>query len=138
MFKQVCNLIPPHLVNKLAKEYGVDEQSRTFTPWSHVTALIYAQLTHAIGLNDVCDALRMNRGALAAIRGATPPSRNNLSHANKVRNAAMAEALYWEIMARDPKVFVIEERRTAWRRIWRHQGASDAVRAEACPANTDF
>ena len=98
MFKQVCNLIPPHLVNKLAIEYGVDEKSRTFTPWSHVTALVYAQLTHAIGLNDVCDALRMNRGALATIRGATPPSRNNLSHANKVRNAAMAEALYWAIM----------------------------------------
>lgn len=98
MFKQVCNLIPPHLVNNLAQKYGVDEKSRTFTPWSHVTALIYAQLTHAIGLNDVCDALRMNRGALATIRGATPPSRNNLSHANKVRDAQMAEALYWAIM----------------------------------------
>lgn len=98
MFKQVCNLIPPHLVNNLAQEYGVDEKSRTFTPWSHVTALVYAQLTHAIGLNDVCDALRMNRGALATIRGATPPSRNNLSHANKVRDAQMAEALYWAMM----------------------------------------
>lgn len=98
MFKQVCNLIPPHLVNKLAKEHGVDEKSRTFLPWSHITALVYAQLTHAIGLNDVCDALRMNRDALATIRGATPPSRNNLSHANKVRNAEMAEALYWAMM----------------------------------------
>jgi len=98
MFKQVCNFIPPHLVNKLANEYGVDEKCRTFTPWSHVTALIYAQLTHAIGLNDVCDALRMNRGALATIRGATPPSRNNLSHANKVRDAQMAAALYWKVM----------------------------------------
>ena len=98
MFKQVCNLIPPHLVNKLAREYGAEEKSRTFTPWSHVAALVYAQLTHAIGLNDVCDALRMNRGTLATIRGATPPSRNNLSHANKVRDARMAEALYWAMM----------------------------------------
>lgn len=98
MFKQVCNLIPPHLVNKLAGEYGVEEKSRTFTPWSHVTALVYARLTHAIGLNDVCDALRTNRGALSTIRGATPPSRNNSSHANKVRDAQMAEALYWAMM----------------------------------------
>lgn len=98
MFKQVCNIIPPHLVIKLAKKYGVEEKSRTFTPWSHVLALVYAHMTHAIGLNDVCDALRMNRGALATIRGATPPSRNNLSHANKVRNAEMAEALYWAMM----------------------------------------
>ena len=98
MLKQVCNLIPPHLVNRLAGEHGVDKRSRTFTPWSHVVSLLYAHLTHAIGLNDVCDGLRMNRGALATIRGATPPTRNNLSHSNKVRDAAMAEALYWAMM----------------------------------------
>ena len=98
MLKQVCNLIPPHLVNRLATEHGVDRKSRTFTPWSHVVALLYAHLTHAIGLNDVCDSLKMHKGALATIRGATPPTRNNLSHANKVRDAAMAEGLYWAVM----------------------------------------
>jgi Domain of unknown function (DUF4372) len=61
MFKQVCNIIPPHLMNRLAKEYGVDEKSRTFLPWSHVVALVYAHLTRATGFNDVCNALRMNR-----------------------------------------------------------------------------
>jgi hypothetical protein len=96
--KQVCNLIPGHMVERLAKEYGVDEQSRTFRPWSHVVAQTHAQLTHAIGLNDVCDSLQMNAGVLATIRGATPPSRNNLSHANKIRDSRMAEALYWGMM----------------------------------------
>lgn len=104
ILKQVCNLIPPHLVNRLAAEYGVDEQSRTFTPWSHVVAQQYAQLTHAIGLNDVCDALSMNAGVLATIRGATTPSRNNLSHANKIRDSRMAEALYWAMMEHLMKV----------------------------------
>ncbi len=98
ILKQVCKLIPPHLVNNLAKAHGVDKKSRTFTPWSHVVALLYAHLTHAIGLNDVCDSLRMNQGALATLRGATPPTRNNLSHANKVRDAAMAKELYWAMM----------------------------------------
>jgi len=98
ILKQVCNLIPAHLVQRLAAQYRVDERSRTFTPWSHVVAQQYAQLTHAIGLNDVCDALSMNAGALATIRGARPPSRNNLSHANKVRDSRMAEALYWAMM----------------------------------------
>jgi hypothetical protein len=46
-------------------------------------SLIYAQLTHAIGLNDICDGLRLHNGPLVTLRGATPPSRNNLSHANK-------------------------------------------------------
>jgi hypothetical protein len=96
--KQLCNLIPGGLVTRLAKEHGVDGQSRTFSPWSHVVAQTHAQVTHAIGLNDACDSLQMNAGVLATIRGATPPSRNNLSHANKIRDCAMAEALYWETM----------------------------------------
>lgn len=98
VLKQLCNLIPAGLVGELAKEYGVDDQSRTFSPWSHTVALMDAQLTHAIGLNDVCDGLRMNAGVLSTIRGATPPSRNNFSHANRVRDCQMAESLYWRMM----------------------------------------
>ena len=61
-------------------------------------AMLYAQFTHAIGLNDVCDALRLHSGPLSAIRGATPPSRNGLSHAGKERSAALAEKLFWAVM----------------------------------------
>ena len=97
ILKQVCNLIPPHWVNRLADEHGVTQRSRTFTPWSHVVSLVYAQLSHAIGLNDVCDGLRMNVGIVNTLRGAVAPSRNALSHANLVRDSAMAEDLYWRM-----------------------------------------
>ena len=60
--------------------------------------MLFAQLTHAIGLNDVCDALRLHSGPLSALRGATPPSRNNLSHANKRRDAAFVEGLFWAVL----------------------------------------
>ena len=72
--------------------------ARSFSAWSHVVALLYGQLTHAIGLNDVCDGLRHHCGWLSRIRGATPPSRNGFSHANKVRDAAMAEKLFWGVL----------------------------------------
>lgn len=98
ILRQLFNYIPNHLVPHLARETGVDEQARTFSPWSHVISLGYAQLTHSLSLNDVCDALQLNSGPLSAIRGATPPTRNNLSHANKVRDAAMAEQLFWETL----------------------------------------
>jgi len=95
--RQVCNYIPIHLVPRLARETGVDQQARTFDEWSHIVSLCYAQVTHSIGLNDVCDALQLSSGPLSAIRGATPPTRNNLSHANRVRDAAMAEKLFWAV-----------------------------------------
>ena len=53
ILKQLCELIPPYLISKLAREHGVDKQARTFSPWSHVVALLYAQLAHALSLNDV-------------------------------------------------------------------------------------
>ncbi len=95
VLRQVCNLIPPFLVSQIAKATGVDKKSRTFTPWSHVVTMLFAQLTHAISLNDVCDALKLFSGPLSAIRGASGPSPNALSHANQVRDARMAEQLLW-------------------------------------------
>ncbi len=93
---QVCNFIPTHLVSKLARECGVE--SRTFSPWSHVVSLLDAQLSHSIGLNDVCDSLQLHAPALASIRGATAPSRNGLSNANRERPCEMAEKLFWEVI----------------------------------------
>jgi hypothetical protein len=99
LLRQICNFIPEFLVPKLARETGVEKKVRTFSAWSHVVSLLYAQLTHSIGLNDVCDALSLHGGPLSSLRGATPPSRNNLSNSNKVRPAAMAEKLFWAVFA---------------------------------------
>jgi DDE family transposase/uncharacterized protein DUF4372 len=98
VLRQLCNWIPQHLVPQLARETGVEEKARTFSPWSHVVAMLFAQLTRAIGLNDVCDGLGLHSGPLAAVRGATPPSRNTLSHANKNRDAALAQRLFWNVL----------------------------------------
>lgn len=98
LLHQLCNLIPNHLVPKLARDTGVEQKARTFKPWSHVVSLLYAQLTHALGLNDVCDALRLHSGPLSAIRGATPPSKNALSHANRERDPKLAETLFWQML----------------------------------------
>ncbi len=74
ILRQLCNLIPNHLVPNLARETGVDAKARTYSPWSHVVTLIFSQIGHSLGLNDVCDALELHSGPLSASRGATPPS----------------------------------------------------------------
>jgi len=106
VLRQLCNLIPPHLVSSLAIRHGSQKHARTFSHWSQVVALMYSKLTHSFGLNDVCDALQLHSGPLAAIRGATPPARNTFSHANTTRPAQIAEDLYWAVLddlqSRDP------------------------------------
>jgi len=99
ILRQICNLIPRNLVPKLAKKHKVDKQCRSFSAWSHVVTQIYSQHAHSLSLNDVADTLHNHSGALKSIRGATPPSRNALSHANRNRNADMAEELFWSVLS---------------------------------------
>ena len=94
---QLFKLIPRNLIARLANEHGVSKRSRRFTPTSHVLALMFGQISHAISLNDICDCLRNHSGALTSMRGAVAPSRNALSNANRVRNACMAESLFWNV-----------------------------------------
>jgi len=100
VLKQISKLIPRNLVPKLANKHGVDKQSRVFTPWSHVLSLMYAQLSHAMSLNDICDAIGNHAGAFKDIRDAAPPSRNGLSYANRHRNPEMAEDLFWSVFSK--------------------------------------
>jgi hypothetical protein len=93
----VCNLIPDHLIPVLAREYAID--ARGFSATSHVSALLYGHASHALSLNDICDALSVHGAELARVRGATPPARNTFSNANRTRDPAMAEALYWRMLA---------------------------------------
>ena len=93
---QLCKLIPSHLTTKLARKHGVEKKARTFSPWSHVVSLLFAQLTHSISLNDVCDALRHHASKLSCIRGAKTPARNTLASANRNRNSNMMEELFWQ------------------------------------------
>ena len=99
IFRQLCNLIPPHLVVQLARQSGAADRARSFSPWSHVVSMLFAQFTHALGLNDVCDSLQLHSGPLSTIRGACPPARNTLSYANQNRSADMAQQLFWKTLA---------------------------------------
>jgi len=95
--KQVLNLIPRRLINQCARETEVDAKARSFSVFSHLTAMLFAQLAHAISLNDICDWFRLKAGPLSRI-GATPPARNTLSHANRTRDSRFVEKLFWSVL----------------------------------------
>jgi hypothetical protein len=67
-------------------------------------AMLYAHLSHSIGLNDVSDALLFHSGPLSAIREATSPRRNGLSHASKERKAELAEEPFCAVLGHLPSL----------------------------------
>ena len=99
VLKQLLKHIPRSLISEVARETGVEAKAREFCVFSHLCSMLFAQLTHAVGLNDVCDWLRLKQTALAGL-GAVPPSRNGLSHANKVRSAEFIETIFWRVLER--------------------------------------
>jgi hypothetical protein len=97
VLKQILNLIPRGLINRHAFESGVQAKARSFSMVSHRSSMLFAQLSHAMGPNDVCDWLRLKSAVLTRF-GVTPPSKNGLSNANKERNAEVAEKLFWSVL----------------------------------------
>ena len=95
---QLLKFIPRDIIQRTARETGVDAKARTYTVFSHLGTMLFVQLAHALSLNDVCDCLRLKARAIAAF-GLTPPSRNNLSNSNKVRDAKFAELVFWRTLA---------------------------------------
>lgn len=52
---QLLKFIPRHIIRTAARETGVDLKTRTYSELSHLGTMIFAQLAHAMSLNDVCD-----------------------------------------------------------------------------------
>ena len=96
ILRQIVNLIPPNVFHAAAS--ATKDLSRVFTPWSHVVALIYQQLTKTESLNGVCDAARLHASQWQELRGAVPPRRNTFSNANQHRDPTMMETLYWKML----------------------------------------
>jgi hypothetical protein len=70
----------------------VEGKARSFSALSHLSAMLFAQLFHAMGLNDVCNWLRLNSAALKRF-GVIPTSKNCLSHADKEPNRITSQHL---------------------------------------------
>ena len=63
VLKQLLNFVPRSVLNQTARKTGVDTKDRTFSVLSHLASMLFARISHAISLNDVCDWLRLKHAA---------------------------------------------------------------------------
>ena len=59
---QLLKYIPLEIVDAAAREFGVDTQARTYPVWSHLAAMVFVQLAHALSPNDVMTARNLLLG----------------------------------------------------------------------------
>ena len=133
IWKQIVKLIPPQIVLEAATETKI--LSRTFTPWSHLLALIYQQLTRTESLNGVCDAAsckyrgflsRFKERAIHALDSSTIQLTLNCFDWARHRRQKAAAKLHMnlDLGNRLPSFAIVEE-----------ASHHDSVRAEATTAN---
>lgn len=125
---QIFNMIPPHKIGELAQIYRI--HSRMFDERSHVFALLLCQIAHFAGLNETCDVMSVFDSELRRERNCVAPKRNTFSHANRTRDPALAETLYWDIFRmlqeRDPSFGVGKPKGKLRRFRFRHIYALDS------------
>jgi len=102
ILQQLCKFIPLSMVNRFARETGVEDKARKFTPMSHVVAMLFAQLARVVSLSDLKDCLCLKSVILKRF-SIHSPGKNTLAYANKNRDYQFIEKLFWELYAQFSK-----------------------------------
>ena len=109
VFSQVMNHFPVRAFQSIVERYGGDKWIRHFSCRSHFNALAFAQLTGREGLRDIETCLRANRRHLHHMGIQSGVSRNNLAHANEVRDWRIYRDVAMVLIAHARELYAGEE-----------------------------
>jgi len=102
VFAQVMAFLPMHEFRKCVRRYRGDYKVKRFSCLDQFLCLSFAQLTYRESLRDIVSCLRTMKNRLYHMGIRSPVSRNNLAHANEMRD--------WRIYADFAHVLIAEAR----------------------------
>lgn len=102
IFSQLMDFVPAYEFRKCVERYNGNRKLKSFSCWDQFLCMAFAQLTYRESLRDIEACLRSAGRKLyhLGIRGGI--SRNNLAHANQVRD--------WRIYADFAQVLIVAAR----------------------------
>jgi len=102
VFAQVMAFLPMHEFRKCVRRYRGNYKVKRFSCLDQFLCLAFAQLTYRESLRDIVSCLRTMKNRLYHMGIRSPVSRNNLAHANEMRD--------WRIYADFAHVLIAEAR----------------------------
>ena len=102
VFAQIMAFLPMHEFRKYVRRYRGDYKVKRFSCFDQFLCLAFAQLTYRESLRDIVSCLRTMKNRLYHMGIRSPVSRNNLAHANEMRD--------WRIYADFAHVLIAEAR----------------------------
>jgi DDE family transposase/uncharacterized protein DUF4372 len=105
VFAQIMECVPHWEFQRLVRHYGQASARLKFSPWEHLLAMSFAQLTFRESLRDIVACLG-HRSALAYHLGfRSRVNRSTLSYANEHRDWRLFAALAQRLMQRARKLY---------------------------------
>ena len=94
VFAQIARLIPHEIIDSIARKYRADRYCKGLDTWTHLMAMLLAQLANFNSLRDVCNNMRGMQKRIQHLGITRAPSRNALSYQNKERSWEVFRAIY--------------------------------------------
>lgn len=100
LFSQMLNLIDRRDFDAAVIRTGAEQRSKGFSCWDQFVAMSFCQLAQAKSLREITQGLACCEGRLRHLGIEESPARSTLSYANRVRPAALYEAVFQSVLAR--------------------------------------
>jgi hypothetical protein len=93
VFHGILKPVPWGEFDRIVRKHGVDKDDRSLDPKTHLTTMLYAQLSNASGLREIAYGMASHEKQLHHL-GATGVAKSTLAEANRYRPAVIFTELF--------------------------------------------
>ena len=99
IFKQLLNLIPRDVVNKVVFKHQSDRYYKTFSTWDELITLLFGIFERCDSAREVCDGMATMSGKLNYLGMDFAPAKSTFNDALNRRSEQVFEAIYFALLS---------------------------------------
>lgn len=100
IFNQLLSFLPRSIIVKAASTLKSDHYCKRFSTYDHLVTMLYAVLNHCNSLREVTTGLLAWESRIHHLGIRHHPRRSTIADANKRRDAAVFESIYYSLLSR--------------------------------------
>ena len=99
IFKQILNLIPRDVVNKVVLKHQSDRYYKSFSTWDELITLLFGIFERCDSARELCDGMATMSGKLNYLGMDCAPAKSTFNDALNRRSEQIFEAVYFALLS---------------------------------------
>jgi hypothetical protein len=99
IFKQILNLIPREVVNRVVFKHQSDRYYKSFSTWDELATLLFGVFSRCDSAREVCDGMAALSGKLNYLGMDCAPAKSTFNDALNRRSEKVFESIYFALLA---------------------------------------